>query len=383
MNYNLSKILISKEAREDPLTKKVLSRLKEIPAQIVDSGDDPLRKLGASSSLSESNDAFSVGKTQLLLTRYKGDWLRACPGTSQHVCCNLWTVNPGEGCPLDCTYCYLQSYLKRNPTLKLFTNTAEMLLAIKERVSREPSRYFRIGTGEVIDSLVFDELTDSTLELVPFFGSLPNAALELKTKTNSVDNLVLVKDQAKGQTVVSWSINAKVICDNEEKMTASFEERVEAMAKVQEAGYRIGLHFDPLIHFNGWEDGYSEAVKDIFKVVNPERVAWISVSTLRYKPEMQETMETRFEESKIPYGEQFLAKDGKVRYLQPLRLKMTNFVWQRLKEVSSTLPTYMCMETPAAWRKVAGKKPLAGEELREVFARDAGKGRGRLLEVVS
>ena len=84
-------------------------------------------------------------------------------------------------------------------------------------------------------------------------------------------------------------------------------------------------------------------------------------------------METRFPESKIPFGEQFLARDNKLRYLQPLRFKMIQFVWSELKAVHADIPVYMCMESAAAWRHIAGGPPASGSELVEIFSR-----RGRL-----
>jgi len=312
------RLLVTEDARDDALTRRVLERLSHLTPDFISDHNDPHRSSQSRESVEEQAGRFSAGKKELLLCRYKGDWMRACPGTSSHVCCNLWTVNPGEGCPLDCTYCYLQSYLKRNPTLKIYSNAEDMLGAIANRVNAEPGRYFRIGTGEVIDSLVWDDLTDSSLELVPFFSKLPNAVLELKTKTANVRNLVSSEMLNQGSsvtsnTVVSWSVNAAEINRRDEKFTASFSERLDAMEQVANAGYRVGLHFDPMIHFQGWKDAYSEAVSRIFSRLKDSDIAWISVSSLRYKPEMQEVMEERFPESSIPFGEQFLAKDGKMR----------------------------------------------------------------------
>ncbi len=96
MQHNLSNILVTKDAVDDVLTKRILERTGLTP-QIIANANDSLRELGEKNP----KDAFDQGKQQLMLTRYKGEWLRACPGTSQHVCCNLWTVNPGEGCPMD------------------------------------------------------------------------------------------------------------------------------------------------------------------------------------------------------------------------------------------------------------------------------------------
>jgi len=251
----------------------------------------------------------------------------------------------------------------------LYTNTDELLGAIEQRLQAEPDRLFRIGTGELIDSLVWDPLTDSTRDLVPFFAKHKNSVLELKSKTANVDNLCAMKDEHAGNTVVSWSVNARSVTEEEEHFTANLDQRIEAAAWVIDAGYRVGLHFDPLIYFEGWQDGYRDAIRDIFKVIDPKKVAWISVSTLRYKKEMQSMMRERFPSSSLALGEQFLATDNKLRYFQPIRFKLERFVWDELKAVGANLPVYMCMETAAAWKEVSGGSPVAGSELVEIFSR--------------
>ncbi len=371
------KLLVREEALDDPMTKRIIDKLSghaEI-STFSDSGD-PLSEIAASEGVSDA-ERFTRGKRTLLLQHHKGAWLKACPGTSGHVCCNLWIVNPGEGCPFDCTYCYLQSYLKRNPTLKLYTNTSSLLEEIERRATAEPNRLFRVGTGELIDSLVWDDLTEQTLEFVPFFARIPNLLLELKSKDDYVENLLSLRDQHQGKTVVSWSVNARSITERDERSTASLSQRIAAAEKVVDAGYRVGFHFDPLVHFEGWEDEYRDTISAIFSRIPAERVAWVSVSSLRYRPDLQEMMLARFPESKIPFGEQFLAKDRKIRYVQPLRFRMLHFVRDQLLAVRKELPVYMCMESSTAWRQITGGAPVAGSELSEVFSR---KGRLPILQ---
>ncbi len=376
------KILIVEDAaREDAISTRVLSRLPDAKVVFVPEADDPLyvksqvdaaisELLGDTKQLSDA-ERFSLGKRVLMLKRHKGSWLKSCPGTSGHVCCNLFIVNPGEGCPLDCTYCYLQSYLKNNPTLKLYTNTCDLFDELAQKFTSEPGRLFRVGTGELIDSLVWDDLTDSTLDFVPFFARFSNAVLELKSKDDYVDNLISLKNEHKGQVVVSWSVNAQSINQKDEANTATLGERIEAAGKVIEAGYRVGFHFDPIVHFDGWEEEYHDTIQRIFSQIPRERVAWVSISSLRYKTELQDMMKSRFPESTLPYGEQFLARDAKLRYIQPIRFRMLRFMWDELKKISDQMPVYMCMESAAAWKGLTGGTPTAGEELREVFARRA------------
>ncbi len=365
-----TRIFVDKVSLDDSLTQRVLANLKDVDVVEVDGVKDPVREGFILASSTSPEALFTAGKRALYLTRHKGSWLKSCPGTSGHVCCNLFIVNPGEGCPLDCTYCYLQSYLKKNPTLKLYTNTSDLMNELQDKFLSDSSRLFRVGTGELIDSLVWDDISGLSLDLVPFFAKFDNAVLELKTKDDGVGNLLDLRNDHKGKTVVSWSVNARTVTEKDEKDTATLAQRIEAASKVVEAGYRVGFHFDPLVYFENWEEEYLETINTIFSNIPASRVAWISISTLRYKTDLHEMMKARFPESNLPFGEQFLANDNKLRYVQPIRFKMTRFVWNNIKKISEDIPVYMCMESSAAWRNISGGAPLAGSELREVFARN-------------
>ena len=363
-------VYVSEEAVHDKMTARVLERLPDAKVVYLSERKDPL-----SDKRVPLNEAIEQGKKSLLLTRHLGDWIEHCPaGTSSHVCCNLWTVNPGEGCPMDCTYCYLQSYLKGNPTLKLYTNPEDMLSEIERKADEDPARLVRVGTGETIDSLAYDDLSDLSLELVPFFARKQNLLLELKTKTNNIDNLLSLKNEHKGKTVVSWSVNAEQVCSSDELGTASLDDRLAAASACVEAGYRVGFHFDPLVYFDGFEQGYRETISKIFKAVSPSQIAWFSIGTLRYRKEMHKTMKERFPDSQIPLGEQFLAPDNKLRYRQPVRLKLINTVWSALKAVDKSLPIYMCMENNTVWRTVSGEAPGRDDNLVEIMSRKGKKG---------
>ncbi len=167
---------------------------------------------------------------------------------------------------MECTYCILRSYLN-NEALVVCTNFEDLLWEVGETLRQNPARTFRIGTGELADSLALDHITCFSRKMVPFFASLPNAILELKTKSDQISNL---KDlDHGGRTIISWSMNSKRICCTEEFKTATFEERIEAALQCQKWGYKLGFHFDPIIYYEGWEGEYREAIREIFSVIDP------------------------------------------------------------------------------------------------------------------
>ena len=62
------------------------------------------------------------------------------------------------------------------------------------------------GLGEFTDSLLLDPFTELSRLLVPYFAKTPNAVLELKTKTNFVENLRGLDHG--GHTIIAWSLNS-------------------------------------------------------------------------------------------------------------------------------------------------------------------------------
>src|SRR5262249_9518810 len=152
-------------------------------------------------------------------------------GTAGMVCCNYLVIDFGSNCPFDCSYCFLQEYLANNPALKVFTNVGDALGEVDAVHRGHRDRTFRIGTGERVDSLALDHLTDLSCELVPFFAAHDNALLELKTKSDRVENLL--RHDPRDRVVVSWSVNPSAITAVEEAGCASLAQRIAAAVRVQ------------------------------------------------------------------------------------------------------------------------------------------------------
>jgi len=343
------------EAGEDEsaLARRVRQRLPGVPVHIAEH-----------TRLAEppAGDAVGsvAGKRRLLLQRHRGSFLHHCPaGTTGMVCCNYLVLNFGSNCPFDCSYCFLQDYLSNNPALKMFTNVADGLTEIDAVLRAHSERTFRVGTGELIDSLALDHLTDLSGELVPFFATRSNALLELKTKSAQIDNLLRLDPQ--DRVVVSWSVNAPGIVEREEADTAPLAARVAAAAAVQAAGYKIGFHFDPLIAHDGWEEGYRVAIESIFRAVDTRRVAWVSLGSLRLTPRLKAAIKRRPQPTALVHGELLPGADGKERVWRGLRVKMYRRMLQWLREVDDQMPLYICMEPAGVWERVFGERPADRE----------------------
>ena len=354
-SYRPEEVIVEAGTEQSLVYETLRRSLPGLPFTTVERADEYLLRLRASA------DAMGAGKRRLLLTRHPGDFLKKCPGSEGSVCCNYYVINFASNCPMDCSYCYLQDYLAQNPALKVFSNVEDLMGEARDLFARQRRFFFRVGTGEITDSLALDPYVGFSELIVPFFAEQPNALLELKTKSACVDRLMSM--DPKERVVVSWSMNPQVVIDADEHGTASLGERLEAARRCQEAGYKLGFHFDPMVEYSGWEKDYRAMVETLFSVLDPRRISWISMGVLRNTPALKQIMRRRFPSSRLTAGEQILGPDGKMRYFHPLRVSMYRKMLGWIRRCSPTVFVYLCMESREVWEQVFGFSPSCEREL--------------------
>ncbi len=290
----------------------------------------------------------------LEVVRFRGRLLKSCPGTQNYYCCGYRILHFGTQCTLDCTYCILQAYLNQ-PNLRLFGNTGEILEELSTELEQNPDRLHRIGTGEFTDSLLLDPLTGLSKVLVPFFARTKNAVLELKTKTNFIENLVGLDHN--GRAITAWSLNSEQVQRSEEPKSATLEERLAAARRCADLGYFLAFHFDPLLEYPNWRTGYAEILGRLFDAVDPARIVWISLGAFRFMPGLKQKIRERHPRSRIPYGEFIKGLDGKMRYFRDIRVELYSFMSEIIRKVDPSLCLYLCMEGEDIWREALGFSP--------------------------
>jgi len=311
---------------------------------------------------------YRDGKRHLALTGKRGEAFHLCASAHRdYLCCQVQVLAAVSNCPYDCSYCFLQNYLTDNTT-QVVVDSDALVNEVQSKIARQPWRFFRVGTWELGDSLALEALTGSSAELVVKFAQIPNALLELKTKSAEVEGLLELDHR--GRTVVSWSLDPEPVVRREELRTASLQARLEAMRKVAEAGYPVAAHFDPMIYYDDWEAGYVDLARQLFEAVPSERVAWISMGSLRFNPEMKKVMEDNFPGSRITAAEMVLGDDGKMRYVKPLRVEMYRRFYDALREQGGDGPyVYLCMERWDVWERLFGERPESSGHVDYLFTR--------------
>jgi spore photoproduct lyase len=359
--YQPDILLLEEGVSEHPLAQEVLSRLSGVPQQKFQNFSTLTEQMKSS-----QYDVFGEGKKSLALSRFKGSFLKKCPGVSPGmVCCNYYVVNLSKNCIYDCSYCFLQDFLENNPIQVAYVNVEDLLIELEEVFTQYPGRNFRVGTGELTDSLALDTIIPYTDYLLPFFNRQTNALLELKTKSDQIANLLNHPDPT--NIIVSWSLNPQSIIDQEEKGTPELSQRLEAARACLDKGYRIGFHFDPIILIPGWEEAYRQLVDILCDTLPIDKVAWVSLGSFRYRPALKSIIKDRHPETRLFTSEHLPSKDGKLRYLRPLRNQAYETIRAYLMSRSEELNIYLCMETKEIWEDVTGKTPRSDKKLDQFF----------------
>ena len=365
--YHPERILIDKAVSEEPLTLQICNRFQNVPTYEVENYDwhkegsvnDPLK------------NPLSQGKKTLHLKYFQGKSIKACPGFSDNlVCCNYFTLDLIENCPFECTYCILQAFLNK-PVITVHANLENMLEQVLQRTSLQPETLFRIGTGEHSDSLALDKILGINQHVIKFFATLPNALLELKTKSNHVEHLLELPHG--GKTVISWSVNPQAIIKKEELKTATLDERLKAAKMASDAGYKVAFHFDPMIDYPDWEKGYQGLVEQIIDNISPDRIAWVSLGTLRYISSLKSIVDERFPNSRVFLGEFVPGIDGKMRYLKKIRQRLYRNVQQKIQKLAPDVPTYLCMDSSHLWKNSMPNQPETAPEMEGILLRSLAK----------
>ncbi|MEW5910508.1 MAG: spore photoproduct lyase family protein, partial [Thermodesulfobacteriota bacterium] len=160
-----------------------------------------------------------------------------------------------------------------------------------------------------------------------------------------------------GKTIMAWSLNTPRVIREEEKKTATLQERLDAALQCRKWGYPLAFHFDPLVLYDGCEAEYQETVRYLFSKIPAEAIVWISLGSFRFPPAFKEIFRKRHRTSKLPYGEFICGLDNKMRYFKPLRIRLYRLMVEWIREASPEVRVYLCMEDDEVWKKSMGYVP--------------------------
>ncbi len=341
--FRPKKIFIEKDVVNSSVTRQILNKLPDITVEYI----DDYRSIRVEGETVDY--VFKKSKEYLALAGKRGELVKQFRCRDGIVGNMEYFISHGNNCRLDCEYCFLQCYFD-NAVPTVFVNHDEMLDEITDILLAESDKKTVFHAGELCDALAFDDLTGLSCKLIPLFSEYPNARLELRTKTTTIENLLNLKTS--DNIVVSWTFSPQIIVDTHEHKTPSLEERIRAAENVQTAGYNVGICLDPIILCDDWFDHYKTMLEMLIERLDIGKVKFISLGGFRYLPSLFKVIRERNPQTTILMGEFVPCVDGKYRYFRPIRAEVYKEIGKVIRALTKDVKISLCMETPEVWNSV-------------------------------
>ncbi len=227
-------------------------------------------------------------------------------------------------CIYDCRYCFLQGMF-RSAHWVCFVNYEDFEEAISETIKKHERAHF--FSGYDCDSLALEPVTGFANRILDFFAARPNALIELRTKSIQVKSLLQRKPIK--NCVVAFSLTPNEIAQKLEHGAPSLAQRLEAMQKLQEQGWKLGLRFDPVINTEDVESQYEQLFKHVFQKIKIKSIHSVNLGLFRLPKQIYEQMYRLYPDEKLFAGA-LVERNGMISYPEKFEDRFQNIIHKLL-----------------------------------------------------
>lgn len=231
-------------------------------------------------------------------------------------------------CIYDCRFCFLQG-MNLSAHYVIFVNYEDIMEAIDAKLGEAPEEDSWFFAGYQCDSLAFEPVTRFARSFLPFFAERPRAWVELRTKSAQIKSLL--DHEPFPNCVTAFSMTPPAISRRLEHQTPTVERRLAAAARLQEAGWKVGLRFDPLIWDEDFRGLYGGFFDDVFSQLDPERLHSVSLGPFRLPHDWWRRIVSMYPEEELFHGP-LAARDGSIGFERRLEAEMKEHCTALLRE---------------------------------------------------
>lgn len=237
-------IYYEKDIEKYALGKQLLEKYSSVPKYIIENHNniEEMRK--------KENKEFPKMKRNLIIGTRKTHKF-----VPNNKISNYLVPYTSSGCTAMCLYCYLVCNYNKCAYLRLFVNREEMLEKIVKTANESKEELtFEIGSNS--DLILENSITGNLKWTIENFKKAKKGYLTFPTKFDMVDDILDI--EGKEKVIIRMSVNPKEIIRKVEMGTSPLENRVEAINKLKEAGYKVGILIAPVIMLEDWQEKYKE-----------------------------------------------------------------------------------------------------------------------------
>ena len=240
-------IYYEKDILNYQLGKELLIKYEDVPKVIIENHNniEEMRK--------NSNKEFANMKRHLIIGVRKTHKF-----VKNHKVSDYLVPYTSSGCTASCMYCYLVCNYNKCAYLRLFVNREQMLeKIIKTAEKAERDLTFEIGSNS--DLILENTITNNLVWTIENFKDSKKGRLTFPTKFDMVEPILNLDH--KGKVILRVSVNPEEIINRVEFGTSRLKGRIEAINKLQDAGYEVGILIAPVIFVENWKNLYFELIQ--------------------------------------------------------------------------------------------------------------------------
>ncbi len=266
----------------------------------------------------EINIIISPRKNNYILPYDYGEGVR---GKGEYV------LRWGSGCIYDCVYCFPKARFNNNPLIRIFPEIDKI---ISELSMLNYSKKLLLNAGENFDSFLFENI-------IPFSETLTNELFKLSDKiqiefrTKALVTETFIKNANKKNCIIAFSISPESIRKFYESKAPELALKINNLTKLQKAGFKTAIRFEPVILTEHFKENYIELFKNLAHNGIFKNLDSVDISLLRLTKNNYSTLiETNPEllRNEWLYHEQH----KKYRYFSGIRVKAYKFLIEELKK---------------------------------------------------
>ena len=229
-------------------------------------------------------------------------------------------------CLYDCRYCFLQG-MYQSAHYVLFVNYEDFQAEIEQLCQQSPDEHLHFFSGYDGDSLALEPVSAFAEYFLPVFAKLPNAFLELRTKSTQVRRLLNCQPLA--NCVLAFSLSPDAIARKVEAKVPNLQRRLDALIKAQAHGWQIGLRFDPLIYQSDYREQYQQLFAQVFAHIDLAQLHSVSLGTFRLPDAFFKKIHKLYPEEKLFAGD-FSSQHGMMSYRNSIEQDMMSYCSEQL-----------------------------------------------------
>jgi len=319
-------IYIEKNIEDYELGRELLEKFKDVPKIEIENHNniEEMRK--------KENKEFPKMKANLIIGTRKTHKYQ-----ENHKVSDYLVPYTSSGCVAMCMYCYLVCNYNKCAYMRLFVNREQMLEKIIKTANKDfetQGKEFCFEIGSNSDLILENTITGNLRWTIENFANTKHGLLTFPTKFDMVDDILDINHNEK--LIVRMSVNPEEIINKVEFGTSRLKGRIEAINKLAEAGYKIGILIAPVILVENWKQLYSELIERLSRELTDKvkKKVFFEIIFMTYS-----YVHTKINEEAFPNAINLFDKDimtgrgkGKYMYKNEIRKEGELFLKEQMKK---------------------------------------------------